>query len=295
MTPSQESSSVTRPEEMESALTTSTLPLPAFVPLTDARAELGESPVWSPAHVSYSWVDIIGRRLFRTAPDGETQDWATPEIPGFVQCVAGAVFVGMESGIFSFDPGTGSFHLRCELRQSGVRFNDACTDPQGRIWAGTMDLENRRHCGVLYRFDTVTGALVTVAEGFLTVNGLAWDAARNRLYLSDSHPSVQTVWTCALQDDGTLGPRTLFADFHPHEGRPDGAALDAEGTYWIAGVGGARLYRFAADGALMAEIEVPVASPTKPAFGPGGEMVVTSFADDGHGGRLLISRHPQET
>ena len=239
--------------------------LPPFAPLTSARARLGESPVWSPLHGAYWWVDIIGRTLFRTAPDGTTQGWATPEHPGFVQCIGPEVFVGMESGIFAFAPATGLFALRAPLPTGGMRFNDACTDPQGRIWAGTMDLENRRDNGVLYLFDPAAGSLAPQLDGFRTVNGLTWDTARARLFLSDSHPSVQTVWTCGIGPDG---------------------------QYWIAGVGGATLYRFAPDGALAGSHAVPVASPTKPAFGPDGAIVLTSFADDALGGRLLLSSGP---
>ena len=50
-------------------------------------------------------------------------------------------------------------------------------------------------------------------------------------------------------------------------GRPDGAAVDAEGGYWVAMFEGARLLRFAADGALTREVPLPVRCPTMPCFG----------------------------
>jgi sugar lactone lactonase YvrE len=50
-------------------------------------------------------------------------------------------------------------------------------------------------------------------------------------------------------------------------GRPDGAAVDAEGGYWVAMYEGARVLRLRADGAVTDEIALPVRCPTMPCFG----------------------------
>ena len=283
----------------------STAPGPAatiaaeFEPLSEIAARLGESPVWDAGARVIWWVDIDGQRLLRTMLDGATTAWPTPEVPGFVQCVDGSLFVGMQSGIFRFDPQRGSFQRCAALSAPGMRFNDSCVDARGRIWAGTMDLENRRANGVLYLFDPATGRLAPRLEGFRTINGLAWDAARQRLYLSDSHPTVQAVWTCAMGPDDRLAEPRLFAAFDALEGRPDGALIDAAGTYWIAGVGGAVLHRFAPDATRLGSFRVPQRDPTKPALLPavtpdadGPAMVLTSRDDERLGGRLAIWRAP---
>lgn len=263
----------------------------AFRPLSGYRAKLGESPVWSEADRAVWWVDIAGRRLIRTGLDGDTRHWPTPEIPGFVQCLGGQVLVGMQSGIFRFQPGDAGWSLAVPLDQPGQRFNDACQDDRGRIWAGTMDLGNATADGALYLYDPGAGSLQRRAEGFRTLNGLAWDAARSRLYLSDSHPKVQTVWTARATPEGVLTAPQVFAGFEGREGRPDGAALDPKGQYWIAGVGGATLYRFAPDGTETARLATPQRSPTKPAF-IGWRMALTSFVDEGVGGRLALWDDP---
>ncbi len=253
-----------------------------FVPLGEACASLGESPAWCPGARAIWWIDIDGRRLMRTDLTGATQIWDTPEIPGCVQPGPdGAPIVGMQTGMFRFDPATGAFAMIAPLRAEGVRFNDACTGANGRIWAGTMDLDNRRPVGTLYALDP-GGGLEEQATGFLTINGLAWDAARRRLFVSDSHETVQTLWTMAPGGD-----RAVFARFHDLPGRPDGAALDANGDYWIAGVGGAEIYRFSPDGALAERIAAPVSSPTKLLIVAAG-MALTSRIDDGDGGRLML-------
>lgn len=261
-----------------------------FVPLSHTCALLGESPVWSAAHQAVWWVDITGQTLMRTTLAGVTTCWDTPEIPGFIQCVGEKIYVGMQSGVFDFDVASCQFKKTANLDLSGQRFNDACTDDNGRIWAGTMDIDNKRDTGVLYLFDPERQSLVPKLDGFRTVNGLAWDAANSRLFVSDSHPSVQTVWTCQIDPNGQIEDRRVFAKFHDLEGRPDGAALDRAGDYWIAGVGGGRLFRFSTNGTLIACYRVPPGSPTKPAFTDGSDpsMVLTSFRDESDGGRLMI-------
>ena len=56
-----------------------------------------------------------------------------------------------------------------------------------------MDLDNKRGTGVLYLFNPEQPPLIPKLGGFRTINGLAWDDANNRLFISDSHPTVQTV------------------------------------------------------------------------------------------------------
>lgn len=266
----------------------------AFEPLGGPTAQLGESPAWSDRDQAVWWVDIDGRRLFRTALDGRTDSWPAPEKPGFVQLLGAQVLVGMETGIFGFDPATGGFTRRAAIDLQGQRFNDACLGANGCLWAGTMDLDNRRPVGVLFTFDPATNTLTERMRSFTTINGLAWDDAHRRLYLADTTPSVQTVWTCGLDDAGQPQDREVFARFHDLPGRPDGAMIDPAGAYWVAGVRGGEIYRFAPDGTMLARLAVPVAAPTKPALVPGPRpaMVLTSFADDGIGGRLLIWKDP---
>tara|TARA_R110002020_G_scaffold47767_23_gene136410 strand:+ start:5017 stop:5898 length:882 start_codon:yes stop_codon:yes gene_type:complete len=261
-----------------------------FAPVGQVTAALGESPVWSVEEQALWWVDIDGQLLLRTDPEGQTRTWTTPEMPGFVQLSTdGAPVVGMETGIFRFDTGPATFSRIADLPQIGVRCNDACTDSDGRLWFATMDPENRKPIGTLFRLDP-DGSITSILNGLLTANGLAWDAARARLYFSDCHATVQTVWTLPVENGiPALDRRAEFRIFNDLPGRPDGAALDADGAYWIAGVGGAELYRFSPDGTLMERHAIPFPAPTKPAFGgaDGRRIYLTSAHRDGAGGALL--------
>lgn len=269
-----------------------------FEKLSETRATLGESPVWSAEENCLWWVDITGRRLFRSAAsDGATQSWAMPEEIGFVVPAAGgAVVVGLESGLFRFNPPSASLELISELTDCGARFNDACTDPAGRLWAATCDRENREPLGKLYRIAPDLAA-EAVLDGLMTPNGLAVDGVRGRLYLSDSHPTVQALWSAPLDiATGALGRRRLLADFTGLKGRPDGAAIDAGGTYWIAGVGGGALHGFSPAGVRVAEVATPMAQPTKLAFGGAALdrvfLTSKSEAEKGDPGGCVMTARP---
>lgn len=241
----------------------------AFTVTSDGfHARLGESPVWSPREGCVWWVDIDGGLLCRTdVAKGTTRSWPTPERPGFVILTEpDGLAVGMESGIFSFDPTRDAFTRIVAVDQPGHRFNDATVDWTGRLWAGSMALDATQPTGILYAIGADRKPRPMI-RGLRTANGLAADAKRGRLYLSDTNPAVQQVWTLTLDGGpGLLGERCPFIDFTGLEGRPDGAALDRDGNYWIAGVGGATLYRFAPDGRLLNGHPTPCQFPTKPAF-----------------------------
>ena len=84
--------------------------------------------------------------------------------------------------------------------------------------------------------------------------------------------------------DGSLTRQREFARFAPkaadsnldgYGGRPDGAAVDSEGAYWVAMFEGRRLLRLAPDGSLLRELALPVCCPTMPCFG--GDDLCTLF------------------
>ena len=50
-------------------------------------------------------------------------------------------------------------------------------------------------------------------------------------------------------------------------GRPDGAAVDLEGCYWVAMYEGGRVLRLSPSGETIAEVRMPARCPTMPCFG----------------------------
>lgn len=265
-----------------------------FTVHTTNRAQLGESPVWCATQDCIWWVDIEGRLLLRTrVADGHTDTWPTPETPGFVVLTQNSTpAIGMETGIFQFCAKEETFQRIVNLDVVGMRFNDATVDNTGRLWAGTMATGTPSPVGVLYSVGPEM-VLKPMLNGLSTPNGLAVDDTRGRLYLSDSHPSVQTIWTFPYDHlTGELGPRDIFVNMENMVGRPDGAALDQNGNYWIAAVDGGVLYTFSPDSTLLETYEMPFRSPTKLAFGGhSGECIfVTSKGGETPNGALALGR-----
>lgn len=271
-----------------------------------AGCSVGESPLWHAAENAWYWTDIPARRISRLdGSSGALRHWDTPEM---VACLApaasGGWIAGMETGIFrlqlSDDGSTAAGRLAApDALGPGMRFNDGRCDRQGRFWSGTMfmDMAAARAIGQLYRYDGAHGLSAPVVSELLTQNGLAWSPDGRTMYLSDSHPHSRTVWAFDYDtDSGTPHNRRVFADMKTFAGRPDGAAIDSDGCYWVAGNDGACLLRFTPAGALDREIALPVAKPSMCSFGgPGMEwLLVTSIrpgdapADSPAGGVFLL-------
>jgi hypothetical protein len=82
---------------------------------------------------------------------------------------------------------------------------------------------------------------------------------------------------------GTPSNRRLFIDMNPLPGRPDGAAVDADGCYWICGNDAGLVHRFTPAGKLDRSLAVPVKKPAMCAFGGAGldTLFVTSIRPEG--------------
>lgn len=248
--------------------------------ILDAQNATGESPVWSAQEQALYWVDIPAGRLHRwSASDNTTQSWKAPQM---LACIArydsgsDDWIAGMEDGLYRLATqadGTLSSTplITVEHAQSGMRFNDGRCDRQGRFWAGTMllDMAAGAPVGALYRYSAgQSEPLIAQLSDFIVPNGLAFSPDGNIMYLSDSHPSVQKIWAFDYDiDSGTPHNRRLFVDMNKFLGRPDGAAVDADGCYWICGNDAGLIHRFTPEGKLDQSLVVPVKKPTMCAFG----------------------------
>jgi sugar lactone lactonase YvrE len=235
----------------------------------DARAELGECPVWAAEEQALYWVDIRAPSLNRLDPDtGKNTSWAMPSrIGSFGLRASGGAVVALQDGfyLFDFDAGELTF-VTGPQPVRGTRFNDGKVSPDGRFFAGTMDEERlSRPIAALYRLDP-DGSMHQMVDGLIVSNGLAWTADGRTMFHSDS--KAETIWAYDYDPDtGSISNRRVVA--HPTEeiGRPDGAATDVEGYYWSAGVSAGVLNRWAPDGTLDRSIPLPCSNPTMPCFG----------------------------
>ena len=245
--------------------------------VSDIRCGVGESPTWSAAEGAWYWVDIPAKRVWRLdGTTGATRYWDNAEMVACVSAKAGGgLIAGMETGIFSLELGEAATAVATRLAApasglgAGMRFNDGRCDRQGRFWSGTMfmDMSAARAVGELYRYDA-NGLSAPVVSELVTQNGLAFSPDGSTMYLSDSHPSRRVVWAFDYDiADGVPRNRRVFADLTREVGRPDGAAVDADGCYWVCGNDGGYIYRYTPDGKLDRKLDVPMLKPAMCAFG----------------------------
>ncbi len=235
-------------------------------------ALLGESPLWHPDEQVLYWADIEGRSVHRYDPrTGIDQQQEVPWRPGALvrTSALGWLAVAADHRVvwYEWSSGTSRPWIDLEAAGTGNRMNDGGVDPVGRFWVGSMydQPSAGRYSGHQYRIEG-DGSHTAVRHGVGIPNGLAFDEERSRMYYADTFEDK--VWRYEYDlDTGTFGEETLFVDFTNHPGRPDGACLDAEGCYWIAGVLGGVVLRFTPDGKLDRRIDLPVSTPTMPAFG----------------------------
>lgn len=262
----------------------------AYRTIADTSDRVGESPVWDVCAQRLWWVDIESACIRSTvlgAAD-DVQSWRMPERVGCIALTAvqGQLIAAMETGIARVTlHGGGPVDIEwlahIQHPAPGMRFNDGRCDANGRLWVGTMvmDMSLASDLGGLYCLDErgLTGPHVT---GLLTPNGLGFSPDGRTLYLSDSHPKVQKIWAFDLEAaSGTLTNRRLFVDMNDWPGRPDGAAVDADGRYWICGNDAGQIHAFDAQGQWCQSLTVPMPKPSMCAFGGADldQMLVTSI------------------
>ena len=252
--------------------------------VTQEPSALGESPFWHPQERLLYWVDIPARKILRANPvTGAVQSWEMPLEPGCIAPAAsGGLIVALRDGIYRAQEWGVGLRLLHRIDHDVVttRFNDGKADPLGRFWAGTMYEPRTSAVAELLSLDCRDGRTPQVqrmAGGVTIANGLAWSPDRRQVYWADT--SQHTIWAWDWNaDDNTMSGERVFHRFAPkpagwhsgmdgYGGRPDGAAVDCEGNYYVAMFEGQQILKLAPDGRILAAIETPVVCPTMPCFG----------------------------
>jgi sugar lactone lactonase YvrE len=276
--------------------------------VTTVPNALGESPFWHPQEHLLYWVDIVGKQILRAnIYMGSVETWDLPSEPGCIAPAAqGGLVIALRHGLFRATEWRGPLqHLATlDYDSAHMRANDGKCDALGRFWVGTIDETKVARNAALYSMDGRTGK-PPVVECKLgpdtlpatTANGLAWSPDGRTLYWADTPSHTVHAWHFEVQSN-TLSAHRTFAQFAPkpagwssdlsadnggYQGRPDGAAVDRDGNYFVAMFEGRRICQFAPNGTLLAEIPTPAQCPTMPCFG--GEDLQTLFITTARHGR----------
>jgi sugar lactone lactonase YvrE len=245
--------------------------------------ELGETPVWDAAAGLLHWVDIFAGAVYSLDPaGGEPRRFVhgTP-VGAVVPRARGGLVLGAGRSLVATGlDGSGAETLASvEPDRPENRFNDCRVDPAGRFFGGTKvndpDVEGR---GALYRVDADLRPTVAIADTGIA-NGIGWSPDGATLYFIDSPLRRLDAYEFDPAT-GELGERRTVARIDPDDGLPDGLAVDAEGGIWVALANGWAVRRYDPDGAIEAELRMPVRNPTCPGFG--GPDLSTLYVTSAH-------------
>jgi sugar lactone lactonase YvrE len=244
--------------------------------LLDARADLGEGPVWDASRGLLYWVDIHAGRLHTYDPVEQVDDWV--HVGERLGCIAPlavslqtqgtSLLIALNSGFMTLNLPSQRMVILAnpEPHLPGNRFNDGKCDPAGRFLAGTMDDAEKEASGSLYSYST-DGTLKTLLTGVRISNGLTWSPDFQIFYYIDSPTRQVTAFDYDLATGNIANPR-LAINVPPKMGWPDGMTSDFEGMLWVALWGGAKLTRWnPANGQLLEAIPIPVLNVTSCIFG----------------------------
>jgi len=264
--------------------------------VTSQPNELGESPFWHPDEQMLYWVDGKAKQIHRlNVFMGSVESWAMPSAPGCIApATSGGLVIALRDGVYRAQDWGGDLQLLAAAVHdpATTRFNDGKADPCGRFWVGTLYEPRDAHLAQLFCLDARTAGpqglapeleaklvakLVVKAGGAMTANGLAWSPDASTLYWADTPGHIIRAWDWDSRSN-RMSRERVFKQWPPkpdgwqsgmsgYDGRPDGAAVDVQGNYYVAMYEGARVLKLGPSGEVLQDIPVPAQCPTMPCFG----------------------------
>ena len=235
---------------------------------------VGESPLWHAAGQTLYWVDIEGFAIHRLRPStGQHHKWPMASEPSALAIsAAGGLTVATRAGFMHLDTDDGTLKAiaPAPYDTATTRFNDGKVDAAGRFWVGTIYEPRDKQAAEMFVLER--GAVRKAWSGGMTnSNGLAFSPDGRTMYHADTAAHRVTRYAYDLASGTPSDPQVLVqfsADkANNYGGRPDGAAVDSEGNYWVAMFEGGRVVKLSPAGQQLDEIVLPLRCPTMVAFG----------------------------
>lgn len=240
----------------------------------------GETPIWSQVEGALYWIDVVTPRIHRFDPaTGDVKTIGLHETIGAIGLRGpGQLVAAMRKGFYFVDFNAGKVeHIHDpEPTLPENTLNDGRCDRQGRFWSGsgwygTDDVTSEatrlptEPTAALYRMD-LDQSVHRVLDGIKETNTLAWSPDNKTMYIGDSGFGVIYAYDFDTER-GAISNRREFARTKVGEMFHDGSAIDSEGYLWTAIFNGWCIRRYAPDGSVEREIELPVQRPTSCGFG----------------------------
>ncbi len=234
------------------------------------KAILGEGAIWNHQTQELYWVDIEGKKLHIYDPS--SKDNRTFELPSRIGTVVpatdGKAVLGLKDGVYKMDVKSGAIDLFAPIETDlpGNRLNDGKCDPAGRLWIGSMSVQEEEGAGTLYRVDP-DGTVTPMIRDVSISNGIVWTSDHRSMYYIDTPTDQVKAYDFNLAT-GAISNERVAVEMDGSKGHPDGMAIDAEDMIWVALWEGSALARYnPRTGELLEKIQVPALKITSCAFG----------------------------
>ncbi len=247
--------------------------------LWKAKNILGEGTLWIKEQNSIYFVDIKRKKILSLNIKNKKKKIIklNKEI-GFLAHIKKNIFIlGLQGELritnLQSNKVIKSIKIENDLKLN--RINDGKTDPEGKLWFGTMDnLERNIENGSLYCLDNNLN-LTKVDSKYIITNGPAFINSQN-FYHTDSRK--KTIYKIKINKKLKIIKKTVFKKFTKKMGSPDGMTLDNKNNLWVCHFNGACISVFNKKAKKIHQINLPAKNITNCTFGGKNntELFVTS-------------------
>ncbi|KAK4232775.1 hypothetical protein C8A03DRAFT_39591 [Achaetomium macrosporum] len=262
-------------------------------PYLETHCSLGEGPYYEPATNTLRFVDIIQKQLHTVSLTEGPSSLKTLQFDEAVTVTADidgrdpqeALLVGAKQGLAVLERKTGKYEYVTKFadeKAARIRSNDGVVDPNGRFWLGTMTDFGQgpfQPEGSLYRF-THTAAATRTRSGLTIPNSVGFSPDGCTMYFTHSTAREVVAWDYDPSSGGSLTNERVFYRHASGPGEPDGFRVDTEGNLWHAVYGEGRVLKISPAGEVVGEVKIPTRNATCCEFVGGGDLVITTAADE---------------
>lgn len=253
--------------------------IPEIQCIVESDNKVGETPVWSAVENAIYWIDVVRPTILRY--DFCTKDVDTMELSETIGSIGlrkqGGLVAAMRTGFYLVDFTRRSLEhiIDPEPGQPNNTLNDGRCDRQGRFWAGSgwyaLDEEDSEArlpsnpTAALYRLDKDRSCHRILGD-IIETNTIAWSPDDTVMYVGDSGTGL--IYAYDFESlTGTVSNGRVFVETYKGNMFHDGSAVDGQGYMWTGIWNGSRIHRYAPNGELIQQIEMPVRRPIAMCFG----------------------------
>ncbi|MDZ7613707.1 MAG: SMP-30/gluconolactonase/LRE family protein [Flavobacteriaceae bacterium] len=238
--------------------------------LYEIHAQLGEGAFWNHETGILYWVDIEGKQLHLFDPEKKTdRSFPTPSRIGtVVPQNRDTAVVALEDGIYKLNTNNGTLALLSdvEAKVTANRFNDGKCDPNGNLWVGSMDMEQKKPGAKLYKVEA-SGRTTIMLDNVTISNGIVWTKDKKTMYYIDT-PTRKIRAFDFNPENSTISNERVAVQVSESLGYPDGMAIDENDNLWVGMWNGNSVLCFdPKTGTVIDKIDVPAHNVTSCAFG----------------------------